>query len=148
MKRLVATAACAILSIGMLTACGGGNDEYCSAVKDTKKSVGGINGSDATSADFKKATNSINDIADKAPDSVKDDWKTIGKTLQKVLDAVDDAGLKIEDLQDPAKAKDIDPSKLKKISEAAKDMSKVNDAQDKVTKEVKKDCDIKLGSKS
>ncbi|MGH3423647.1 MAG: hypothetical protein ACRDO8_02890 [Nocardioidaceae bacterium] len=148
MKRPATAACCVVLSIGMLSACGGGNDEYCSEIKQTKKTIGGIDGSQATSADFKKATDSIDKIADEAPESVKDDWRRIGKALGRVLKAVEDAGLKVEDLRDPSTAQDVDPQKLKKIQAAAQDMTKVTKSQEKVSKEVKKDCDIDLGSGS
>lgn len=148
MKRLATSTACAVLSIGMLSACGGGTDAYCSEIESTQESLGGIDTQNASSEDFKKSTTAINKIADKAPDDIKSEWQTIGQTLKKVQTALDDAGLKVEDLQDPQKMKDVDPAKLKDIQSAASDMTKVADAQEKISKQVENECDIQLGSGS
>lgn len=148
MKRLARLVACAFLSVCLLTACGGGNDEYCSAIKDAKSTLGGIDGSDVTNADFDKLSSTLHDIADKSPDSVKDDWNKLGDSVDELRKALDDAGVKAEDLQDPSSVKDVDPDKLTKITDAAKSMTEAADSKDAITDEVKKDCDIDLGSGS
>jgi len=76
LNRLL-TAAAATLLASCLAACGGGDDEYCDAVKAAN--AGG--GTDELSA--VDARERIGEVRDAAPESIRDDWDVL-------LDAFDD----------------------------------------------------------
>lgn len=143
MKRIAISVASAVIATGALTACGG-DSGYCDSIKDFDKDFGKISQTDATSADFKKATQAIDDIAGQSPDSVKKEWKTLGSKLGAVNKALDDAGLKVEDLRDQQKMRKVDKAKIAEVTKAAQGMGEANAAQVKITKQVKKECNITL----
>ena len=53
----------------------------------------------ATSANFEKAFDTLHELADEAPDDVKDDWEVLDGALTDMEKALQDAGIKISDLE-------------------------------------------------
>ncbi len=149
MKRLFAAVAASVLAMTMLTACGGGGDDtdaYCSAIEDAKAKFKDLNNFDPSQLD--DVTNTFSDIADKAPDSVKDQWATIDGGFTEMTDTLSNLGIDPADLSDPAAMASIDPQKIDELQQLASklgsdDMSK---AADDITSEVKSDCDIDLNA--
>ncbi|RNL79269.1 hypothetical protein [Nocardioides marmorisolisilvae] len=161
MRRFSALTATAVLATGLITGCGsssgGGSgsssSDYC---KDLKSSAAGIKAFTADNAtpDFAKVADFIDNahgLAKKAPSDIKDDWATMVAAMDALTDALNEAGLKVEDIgtlmtgQLPAGA---DPSKLagltSKLQEIGSD--KVQKAGAAIAKQAKDTCKIDLKS--
>lgn len=96
--RLVSTAAAALLAAGALTACsGGGDSDYCDAVK-------GANDASITDFTSEDAQEAFDQMADAAPDEISDDWDV----LVKAMDALSGG--------DPGALADADPTKLEEAA--------------------------------
>ena len=100
--RTTAIITSVLLSASLVAGCGGGDSSsssgYC---KDLKAAKADFETFDASSPDFSKfddAIQTFHELADGAPSAVADDWKTLDAALTAMEKALDDAGLKMEDL--------------------------------------------------
>ena len=82
MRRAGLAFAAAIMAAGTLTACGGGDDEFCDV------------GNDLEMSDFSEgsdeAKNALDDAVDAAPDDIKGDVETLRDTFETAQEAQDD----------------------------------------------------------
>ncbi len=77
MRRAGMALAAAIMAAGTLSACGGGDDEFCEVGDDF----------DASSMSSPEdATKALDEMADKAPDEIKDDIETVRDGMEKAQD--------------------------------------------------------------
>ena len=146
MRRFAAATVSTALAFVMLSACGGGSDtsEYCDAIESTQGDLSAIDTTKPTNEAFSDALSAIQDIADKAPSSSKDDWQTVADKLAAVQKALEDAGLNIEDMTDPSKLGSADPSDMEAIQKSVTDLGEVQEVQSNLQTEVKEDCNIDL----
>ena len=151
MRKSVQTLVAVALSSAVLAGCGGGNDEYCSKIKDAKSEFGSLSGSpSAIDERSERGFDVMHDLAKIAPDEVSDDWKTLDDSITKLEDALDKAGLKLSDLakfQQGQVPKDSSAAKLKTLLE---EISKINTSQldsasTAIKKNAKDECDVELG---
>ena len=171
MKRMIGVCAVAALAVGWLTACGGddnsgsagtpsvttstesrdngggGTDDYCAAIQDAKDQFGGNVNFDAN--DLTDAVNTIHEIAGIAPDSVSAEWTTIDDALNRLVNALDDAGLDPADITNPSAMQSLanDPQKLHEVEKIAKsfDTQAINAAGNRIDDEVRADCGVSIG---
>ncbi|GAA1122795.1 hypothetical protein GCM10009630_20880 [Kribbella jejuensis] len=123
MRKLAALAAVVTMSVGALTACSGGN--YCDDLKsyvDTGKNLDTKN-----SKDLDKILDQSKKVEKSAPKDLKDDWKTLIDYIQKVKDA------------------NGDTTKLAELAKGG-DLSKIESAQQAITKQAKDTCKIDMSS--
>ncbi|NUR99270.1 MAG: hypothetical protein HOV67_28935 [Kribbellaceae bacterium] len=123
MRKLAALAAVVTMSVGALTACSGGN--YCDDLKsyvDTGKNLDTKN-----SKDLDKILDQSKKVEKSAPKDLKDDWKTLIDYIQKVKDA------------------NGDTTKLAELAKSG-DLSKIQSAQEAITKQAKDTCKIDMNS--
>ena len=111
--RLVAAL---LLVVGVLSGCGG-DDDYCAAVKEHQAELTDAAGSGSPAA-LLEALPMFRDLADRAPDDIRDEWTTFLEPLEELDDALGDADV------DPAA---YDPTNLPdSLSEA--DRERIEDA--------------------
>ena len=96
MKRILSAVAAAALGLGLLTACGddGGGSaggDYCDDLKAAKKELDSIGDGDFSK--LQEATDRMHDLADEAPDEIQDDWEVLVDGIDKLIAALDKAGL-------------------------------------------------------
>jgi hypothetical protein len=154
MRRISVLTAVAVLGTGLVTGCGGGGSgsesAYC---KDLKSSAAGIRSFTAGSTpDFSQLSDFIakaHDLADEAPGDIKDDWKVMTDAMDALTSALQDAGIKLEDLGSLMTGQvpdGVDPSKLAalpaKLQEIGSD--KVQKAGDAISKQAKDTCKVDL----
>ena len=86
--------AAAVLTVGLVTACGGGND-YCGVVKDNQQRLAKVveEGRAGDGAAGLKALPIYERLADAAPDDVRSQWRIVISRLTALQDALDDAGV-------------------------------------------------------
>jgi len=148
--KLVLLAAATLLS-GVLTGCGGGDseatDSYCDSLKDAKADIETLDAGDV--AKFDEAFKTIHDLADEAPDEVKDDWEVLDGALSDMETALNDAGLKLSDLeglQSGQLPEGVDQAKLAALGQKMQDIAsdEVQKAGDNIDKHAEDECGIKL----
>jgi hypothetical protein len=153
-KRILSAAAAAALGICLLTACGsddgdkaGSGGDYCSDLKDAKKEVDALKGGDFS--DLEKTTDAMNELADEAPDEIKDDWEILVKGVQKLVDALKKAGLDDDDmatLQTGEIPDGVDLAALQSLMDEIKalDTEEFREAGDNINKHAKDECGVDL----
>jgi hypothetical protein len=153
MRTYIAAAALA-LSISSLTACGGSSgadSAYCKELKTDKTYFSSLSGSSPDVGKLDEAFKRLHSLADKAPDDVKDDWKTLDSAITSITDALKDAGISFADIakmQQGQIPKGADPTKLAALAPKLEAMSsdKVEKASKAIEKHAKSTCKVTLGS--
>ncbi len=86
-------AAVALLLLVVLTGgCADQQEKYCDAVKDHQQELGEVLGDGGPDA-LLKALPIFRDLADEAPDDIRDEWRTVIGALEGLESALDDAGV-------------------------------------------------------
>ncbi len=155
MKRILSAAAAAALGLCLLTACGddgggkagGSSGDYCSDLKDAKKEVDALKGGDFS--DLEKTTDAMNELADEAPDEIKEDWEILVNGVQKLVDALKKAGLDDDDmatLQSGQIPDGVDMTALQSLMTEIKalDTEEFQTAGDNINKHAKDECKVDL----
>lgn len=105
MRRTGVFLASVVLALGALSACSGADKEYCDKVKD----LGNDFMSQASSGKAGENAAKFQEVADVAPDDVKDDWQTFADAMKALDEDPSSAASKIGDIQSASTAiqKDI-----------------------------------------
>lgn len=147
MKRLTTLLAATVLGASLLTGCSGGTDAYCDTLKDAQKDFDDFETQDFSN--FDEFTDRVEKLADEAPDEVKDDWKVLEKAFKGFVDALDEAGLKPEDLEGLSKGdipEGVDLEALQGALESVQDLGGADfeKATKAIEKHAKDECNIEL----
>jgi hypothetical protein len=154
MKKILGAATASVMALGVLAGCGGGSNNssgsYCDDIKSTSSQLKGLDStSDLTADKFNALQTAVHKIAGEAPGDVKGSWASIEGQFTFLQDALDDAGLSIDDFGEMSQGHlpdGVDPSDLaalqKKLS--SYDTSGLQSASTKIEDQVKSDCDITL----
>ena len=81
-----------LLVVLCLTGCKDQQEKYCDSVKNQQKQLGDVLGQGAPDA-LLKALPIFEDLADDAPDDIRDDWKVVIDAIQGLQTALDDTGV-------------------------------------------------------
>ena len=156
MKRILSAAAAAALGLCLLTACGddagggkaaGSGGDYCSDLKDAKKEVDALKGGDFS--DLEETTDAMHELADEAPDAIKDDWETLVNGVDKLVEALKKAGLDDDDmatLQSGQIPDGVDMAALQGLMAEIQglDTEDFTAAGDNINKHAKDECGVDL----
>jgi hypothetical protein len=82
----------AALLLPLLTGCGDQQEDYCSAVKDHQQELSDIVGSGDPDA-LLKAVDVFEDLQNKAPGDITDEWQQVVSRVVALRDALDAAGV-------------------------------------------------------
>ncbi|HEX5087050.1 MAG TPA: hypothetical protein VFV89_04525 [Nocardioides sp.] len=88
-RRAVVLAVVLVLGV---SGCQSEQEQYCDAVKDHQQELSEVLGDGSPDA-LLKALPIFEDLADDAPDDIRDDWKTVIDALDGLQEALDDAGV-------------------------------------------------------
>jgi hypothetical protein len=89
----VIRAAAALLAAALLvTGCADQKEKYCDAVEDHQQELGEILGGGSPDA-LLKALPIFRDLADDAPEDLRDEWKTVIDAVAGLQEALEDAGV-------------------------------------------------------
>jgi hypothetical protein len=145
------------LTATLLAACGGGGGSsnsagsYCDELKSDKTYFASLSGSNADMSKLGTVFAKVHTLADKAPDNVSADWKTLDNAITTLENALKAAGITPSDLaamQNGQVPKDVDPAKLQAVLPKLQSLSSsdVSDAADKIAADAKKSCGVDLTS--
>jgi hypothetical protein len=148
-KRLTPLLAATALGASLLTACSGGTDAYCDTLKETKSDFEDFEAADFSN--FDEFTDRVEELADDAPDEVKDDWEVLEKAFKGFVEALDKAGLKPEDLEGMASGELPEGVDMEALQEAMSEAQALGGeefekATDAIDKHAKDECNIDLDS--
>ena len=76
----------------LATGCADQKEKYCDAVEDHQQELGEVLGDGSPDA-LLKALPIFADLADEAPDDLRDEWKTVIDALEGLQQALEDAGV-------------------------------------------------------
>lgn len=150
-------AATLALTATVLVACGSDDSgssasgSYCDELKSDKAFFASLSGSDADLTNLDQVFSKMHTLADKAPDNVSADWKTLDGAFTTIESALSDAGLKPSDLaalQSGQVPKGVDPSKLQALGPKLQTLSStdVTDAAKRISDDAKKTCGVDLSA--
>jgi hypothetical protein len=156
-KKLATGMAGALLLLASLTACGGDDDggggsssssssgDYCDDLQSAKEKFESLG--DPDSGELGDAIDTLQQLGDEAPDEVAGDWQVLTDGLTKFQDALDEAGVSMDDLSDPQALKDLDPDTMQNLTEVAQSMSSEDfaAASKNIEDHAKSECDVDLG---
>ena len=151
MRTPIVVAALA-LSLSSLTACGSDSSSaYCKELKSDKAYFASFSGSNPDLSKLDNAFDRLHSLADKAPDEIADDWKTLDGAITSITNALKDAGISFADIakmQQGQIPKGADPQKLAALAPKLQAMStaKVEKASKNIEKHAKDTCNVTLGS--
>jgi hypothetical protein len=95
MRRTGVFLASVVLALGALSACSSADKEYCDKVKD----MGNDFMSQASAGNPGSSAAKFQEIADVAPDDVKDDWQTFADAMKAIDEDPKSATSKLGDIQ-------------------------------------------------
>ena len=109
------------LCLALPAGCTDQKEQYCDAVKDHREELGSVLGDGGPDA-LLKALPIFRDLADEAPDDIKDEWKTVIDAVEGLQDALEDAGVDpaTYDRDDPPA--DLSPEEKDQIDAAARQL--------------------------
>jgi hypothetical protein len=145
------------LTTTVLVACGSSDSgssssgSYCDELKSDKTYFEALSGSNSDVSKLDTVFSKVHTLADKAPDSVAADWKTLDDAISTIENALKDAGLKPSDLaamQNGQVPPGVDVTKLQALLPKLQALSDTNvsDAADKIAADAKKNCGIDMTS--
>ncbi len=143
------------LTATLLAACGGGggssssSGSYCDELKSDKAYFESLSGSNADVSKLDTVFAKVHTLADKAPDNVSADWKTLDNAITTLENALKAAGIKPSDLaamQNGQVPKGVDLQKLQALAPKLQALSSsdVSAAADKIAADAKKSCGVDL----
>ncbi len=148
MKRLTSMLAATAFTASLLSGCGGGGtDEYCDTLESTQKNFDDFESADFSN--FEEFTDRVDELADNAPDEVKDDWKVLADAFNAFVDALDKAGLNPSDLEGLASGELPEGVDMEALTEAMSEAQALGGeefekATDAIEKHAKDECNIDL----
>jgi hypothetical protein len=150
MKKSAALASVVLISV--LAACGAGDgkdSEYCKNLEASAPKFAALKSNDT--AQLEDVFKASHQLADQAPDEIKDDWAVLDKGMTEIEEALKDAGIKFSDFAQLQQGKipegvDVDklqglPAKFQKLDSPAFDK-----ASQAISKHAKEVCEVSFQS--
>ena len=149
MKRISSMLAATVIGASLLTGCSGGTDAYCDTLEDTQKDFEDFEAADFSN--FDEFTDRVEELADDAPDEVKDDWKVLADAFKAFVDALDKAGLEPADLEGLASGEIPEGVDMEALTEAMTEAQALGGeefekATENIEKHAKDECNIDLST--
>lgn len=152
-----------LLSASLLGGCGGDDKDkdakgssassgkgYCALLKSSRDELKSMSGNDVPDVNqFQKFIDRADELSDKAPSEVSDDWKVLTGALDDLQKALDEAGITLAQLAEIAAGKmpegvtqaDLTELGTKMQELSSEDFEKATTA---ITKHAKDECDVDL----
>jgi hypothetical protein len=149
-KRISSMLAATVIGASLLTGCsGGGTDEYCDTLEETQNNFEDFEAADFSN--FDEFTDRVEELADDAPDEVKDDWKVLADAFKAFVDALDKAGLEPADLEGLASGEIPEGVDMEALTEAMTEAQALGgeefeQATENIEKHAKDECNIDLST--
>jgi hypothetical protein len=140
-----------VVLVSVLSACGGGdkNSDYCKDLEASAPKFAALKTNDT--AQLEDVFKASHQLADQAPNEIKDDWAVLDEGMTEIENALKDAGIKFSDFAELQRGKipegvDVDklqglPAKFQKLNSPAFDK-----ASRAISKHAKEVCEVSFQS--
>jgi hypothetical protein len=127
-------------------ACGGGGDEYCSAMSADQKLFAQME-DDPSGVGLLAHRTALHRLGDQAPDDLSDEWQTFLGAVDAFAKVLDDAGVRPGDFVDGQPPAGLSTDERTRIAHAASELASpdVVDAADGIEQQAKDVCKLQLG---
>jgi hypothetical protein len=141
--RRAAAGLVALALLGLPVACGDAEASYCDALRSRQEIFAG----DGSSDGFLDALPDLEELAEKAPDDLRDEWQTFTGALETLDKTIVAAGVKPRDIVGGRKPATVTDAQWTAITTAADSLSSVDVAQavDGIDQQAKDVCKLQLG---
>lgn len=154
MRRIVGAAAASVMTLTVLTGCGGdnggssGSGSYCDDLQSAKDSFIGLIDNQITQDTFDQLRAALHTLAAEAPSGAKDDWSTFSHAVDTFSAALDNAGLTMDDLRDMGAGQMPGGTDMQTAMRAARSLDSVavSNAQSAIFRNARSECHIDLNS--
>lgn len=125
---------------------GGAGGDYCDSLKEARDRLQALEGQGGDTADFDEAIDALRDISVDAPSNVAGDWRVLIGGFDTLVQALDDAGVSLEDLSDPQAMSDIKPQELQQLQQqlGTLDSKKFKQAANSISQHASSKCGFDL----
>lgn len=124
---------------------GGASGDYCNSVRTAKARLSALSGgnSQAFLSEITAAVVVFEDLASKAPDSVKQSWSVMINAVKSFADAAQKAGITDAEMKNPAS---LTPTQIQALQSAAAQLqtSQFSQATAKIGAEIAADCGVDI----
>ena len=145
-RRTAVAMAVLTLVVGALAGCGGSESRYCRALKSDQQMFAEMQ-EDTSGLGLLRHRAALQDLADKAPDDLSDEWQTFLGAVDACASTLDEAGVKPDDFVDGQAPTGLDAQTRTRIANAASELAAddVVDAANGIEQQAKDVCKVQLG---
>ncbi len=115
-------AAVAVLVAGLLAGCADQQEQYCSAVEEHQRELGEVVADGGPGA-LIGALDTFDDLADRAPRDITDEWQQVTSRLRALQTALSEAGVEPDDYSAEDPPAGLTDQQQSKIRAAADDLA-------------------------
>jgi len=152
MQKILGTAAVVVLTAMLLTGCGGdddapsGSSAYCNDLQAAKDEFSGLLNNEIGQDEFVELRDSLPALVADAPARLTGAWTTFNDAVQTFSDAMDKAGLTMDDMREMGTGKMAGGVDMQTAMDAAAALgsAKLSTAQSRITADALKECDVNL----
>lgn len=124
----------------------GAGGAYCDSLKEARERLQALEGQGGDTAAFEEAISALRGISDEAPANVAGDWQVVIGGFDTFVQALDDAGVSLEDLSDPQAMSDIKPQELQQLQQklGSLDSKEFKQAGANISEHARSECGFDL----
>lgn len=163
MRKTATITAGLLLGASLFAGCGSDDGDsksssggdYCDKLKSLASDIKPFTAENAEPdyAKFGEFIDNARELADEAPSEIEDAWKTMLGGMDALVDALEDAGIELEDFGKIAEGdipEGVDPTKLAGLGEKLQELNgeDMEAAGEEISKHAKDECDVDLDSAS
>jgi hypothetical protein len=124
----------------------GADGPYCESLKDARDRLQALEGQGGDTASFEQAIGALRSVSDEAPANVAGDWRVLLDGFDTFVQALDEAGVSLEDLSDPQAMSDIKPQELQQLQQklGSLDSKRFQRAGSSISEHARSECGFDL----
>lgn len=144
--QLVSTTAAASLLLGALVGCGSSGGDYCKELEAEQERFAEMQ-QDSSGLGLLAQRPLLGRLAEKAPDDLRDEWKTLLGALDAFDRTLADVGVEPEDFVDGEPPAELSPEQRTRIARAADELASIDvvEAANGIEQQAKDVCKLQLG---
>lgn len=142
--RQVSTGVATVLLLGALGGCG--QKSYCETFEDNQEAFAAML-ADPSAIGLLKQRPMLRTLADRAPDDLRDEWRTLLGALDDFSETLDESGVEPEDFVDGEPPAELSAEQRARIARAADELASLDvvEAANGIEQQAKDVCKLQLG---